>query len=465
MTTTNTTATASRAPRQLHLNAFLMATGHHVAGWRHPDVPRDAALDFAQYKRFAQTAERAAFDAVFLADSVGIRSADTSAALHRTARVSNFEPLTLLSALAAATERIGLIATVSTTYNEPYHVARKFASLDHLSGGRAGWNVVTSSSESEAHNFNRDRHPDHALRYERAREFVGVVAGLWDSWEDDAFVQDAAAGRYFDPDRLHVLDHRGTHFQVRGPLNVARAPQGHPVIVQAGASEPGQALAAQTAEVVFTAQQSLSGARAFYAGIKDRLAQYGRHPDELKILPGVFAVVGESGAEAEEKLQQLQELIHPEVGVQLLSQVIGGFDLSGYPVDGPLPRGIPEPNGPKSRFRLVTSLGYDEGLTIRQLYQRIGTARGHWSIHGTASQVADQLQEWFEGGAADGFNLMPPTLPGGLDDFVRLVVPELRRRGLFRTAYAGRTLREHLGLRRPPNRHALARESGNARAA
>ncbi|MEH3085119.1 MAG: LLM class flavin-dependent oxidoreductase [Xylophilus ampelinus] len=462
---TTTTAAPSAQPRRLHLNAFLMATGHHVAAWRHPDAPRDAALDFAQYRRFAQTAERAKFDAVFLADSVGIRSADTSDTLHRTARVSNFEPLTLLSALAAATERIGLIATASTTYNEPYHVARKFASLDHLSGGRAGWNVVTSSSESEAHNFNRDRHPDHALRYERAEEFVEVVGGLWDSWEDDAFVQDAAAGQYFDPAKLHALAHRGAHFQVRGPLNVARSPQGHPVVVQAGASEPGQALAARTAEVIFTAQQSLAGAQAFYRGIKDRLAQHGRRPDDLKILPGVFAVVGESAAEAEEKLQALQELIHPEVGVQLLSQVIGGFDLSGHPVDGPLPRGIPEPNGPKSRFRLVTGLGYDEGLTIRQLYQRIGTARGHWSIHGTASQVADQLQEWFEGGAADGFNLMPPTLPGGLDDFVRLAVPELQRRGLFRTEYEGRTLREHLGLRRPPNRHALAREAQAARAA
>lgn len=442
--------------RQLHLNAFLMATGHHVAGWRDPGVPRDAALSFAQYKHFAQTAERAKFDAVFLADSVGIRSADTSSTLHRTARVSNFEPLTLLSALSAVTERLGLIATVSTTYNEPYHVARKFASLDHLSGGRAGWNVVTSSSESEAHNFNRDHHPEHALRYERAREFVEVVGGLWDSWEDDAFVQDAAEGTYYDADKLHALHHRGKHFQVRGPLNIARAPQGRPVVVQAGASEPGQALAAQTAEVIFTAQQSLAGAQAFYAGIKGRLQQYGRHPDELKILPGVFAVVGETASEAEEKWDALQGLIHPEVGVQLLSQVIGGFDLSGYPVDGPLPRGIPEPNGPKSRFHLVTQLGYDEGLTIRQLYERIGTARGHWSIRGTASQVADQLQEWFEGGAADGFNLMPPTLPGGLDDFTRLVVPELQRRGLFRTEYTGRTLREHLGLQRPVHRRVAA---------
>ncbi|XAH23954.1 LLM class flavin-dependent oxidoreductase [Xylophilus sp. GW821-FHT01B05] len=445
----------SQEKRQIHLNAFLMATGHHVAGWRHPSVPRDAALSFAQYRAIAQSAERARFDAVFLADSVGIRDA-ASGTQHRTARVSSFEPLTLLSALAAATDRIGLIATVSTTYNEPYHVARKFASLDHISGGRSGWNVVTSSSESEAHNFNRDHHPAHALRYDRAREFVEVVNGLWDSWEDDAFVQDKEEGSYYDPKAVHVLNHRGRHFQVRGPLNVARSPQGRPVVVQAGASEPGQALAAQTAEVIFTAQQSLAGAQAFYAGIKGRLAQYGRHPDELKILPGVFAVVGESAAHAQEKHEQLENLIHPEVGVALLSTVIGGFDFSGYPVDGPLPRNLPEPNGPKSRFHLVTQLAYEEGLSIRQLYQRIGTARGHWSIHGTASHIADQLQQWFEEGAADGFNVMPPTLPEGLDDFTRLVVPELQRRGLFRTEYSGHTLREHLGLQRPANRHSLA---------
>ncbi|MES2188068.1 MAG: LLM class flavin-dependent oxidoreductase [Pseudomonadota bacterium] len=457
-------STPVSTPRRLHLNAFLMAGGHHVAAWRHPSVPTDAWHSLAQYRAIAQSAERAKFDALFLADSVGIRDA-RGKTLRRTARAAFFEPLTLLSALAGATEHIGLIATVSTTYNEPYHVARKFASLDHLSGGRAGWNVVTSSSESEAHNFNRDHHPEHALRYERASEFVDVVTGLWDSWEDDAFVNDKEEGAFFDADKLHVLNHRGRHFQVRGPLNVARSPQGWPVVVQAGASEPGQALAARTAEVIFTAQQSLAGAQAFYAGIKGQLQKYGRRPDDLKILPGVFAVVGESAAQAEEKFQQLQDLIHPEVGVALLSTVIGGFDLSGYPVDGPLPRDIPEPNGPKSRFHLVTKLGYDEGLTIRQLYQRIGTARGHWSIHGTASQIADQLQQWFEEGAADGFNVMPPTLPEGLDDFTRLVVPELQRRGLFRTEYEGRTLRENLGLRRPANRFAATNEHAKERVA
>ncbi|MCR6476248.1 LLM class flavin-dependent oxidoreductase [Variovorax sp. ZS18.2.2] len=449
---------SAKPPRQIKLNAFLMATGHHVAAWRHPDVPLQAGLGFAHYKALAQTAERAKFDGVFLADSVGIRDASASQTLHRSARVSGFEPLTLLSALAAVTERVGLIATVSTTYNEPYHVARKFASLDHLSGGRAGWNVVTSSNEAEALNFNLDRHPEHSLRYERAREFVDVVTGLWDSWDDDAFTHDKAEGEYFDPDRLHVLGHQGKHFRVRGPLNIARPPQGHPVVVQAGASEAGQALAAATAEVIFTAQQSLAGAQAFYRGLKGQLAHHGRDPEGLKILPGVFPVVGQSEQHAKEKLEELQSLIPPDVGAALLSTVIGGVDLAGYPVDGPLPDNLPEPNGPKSRFRLVTELARTEGLSIRQLYQRVGTARGHWSIHGTASQIADQLQQWFEEEAADGFNVMPPTLPGGLDDFVTQVVPELRRRGLFRHEYEGRTLRENLGLARPASRHLLARE-------
>lgn len=439
-----------KPPRQLHLGAFLQATGHHVAGWRHPGAQADAGRNLAHYIALAQRAEAAGFDALFLADGVAIRGMD-DATLPRTARAATFEPLTLLSALAAVTERIGLVATVSTTYNEPFHVARKFASLDHLSGGRAGWNVVTSWSDAEARNFSLERHPAHADRYARAEEFVDVVTGLWDTWEDDAFLYDKDSGRHFDADKLHTLDHRGAHFQVRGPLNVARPPQGHPVIVQAGSSEAGQELAARTAEVIFTAQQSLADAQAFYRGLKARLARYGRTPDQLKILPGVFPVVGRSEAEAQEKFEALQNLIHPSVGLALLSQHLGGIDLSGYPLDGPLPDNLVEPNGAKSRFQLVTGLARREGLTIRQLCLRVATARGHWSIHGTPQSVADQLQAWFEGEAADGFNVMPPWLPGGLDDFIELVLPELRRRGLFRERYTGTTLREHLGLRRPEN--------------
>jgi len=437
--------------RQLKLGAFIMAGGHHVAGWRHPRGQPDAGQNIAHYRQLAQTAERAKFDALFLADGVAIRSHDADT-LYRTARAASFEPLTLLSALSQVTEHIGLVATVSTTYNEPYHVARKFASLDHLSNGRAGWNVVTSWSDAEARNFNLDKHPEHAARYERAEEFVDVVRGLWDSWEDDAFLFDQENGVHFDRNKLHALAHQGRHFSVQGPLNVARSPQGHPVVVQAGSSESGQLLAARTAEVIFTAQQSLSDAQTFYDSLKSRMDRFGRDPEQLKVMPGVFPVVGRSESEAQEKFDELQSLIHPSVGLSLLQQHLGGIDLSGYPLDGPLPQNLQEPNGSKSRFKLVTALARREGLTIRQLYLRVATARGHWSLHGTAESIVDQLEEWFVKGGADGFNIMPPTLPGGLDDFVALVLPELRRRGLFRTEYEGRTLRENLGLARPPHR-------------
>lgn len=440
---------------QFKLGAFLMNTGHHVAAWRHPDAEADGGLDFKHYKRLAQTAERAKFDMAFLADGVAVRRDHNLESLSRSGQLVHFEPLTLLSALSAVTEHIGLVATASTTYNEPYHIARKFASLDYLSSGRAGWNVVTSASEAEALNFNRDKHMEHALRYERAREFLQVVTGLWDSWDDDAFIRDKEAGLYFEPEKLHVLNHKGKHFSVKGPLNVARPPQGYPVIVQAGASEDGQDFAAQTAEVIFTAQQTLEEAQAFYAGIKGRLAKYGRSPDHLKIMPGVFPVIGRTEKEAKEKYDQLQNLIHPSVGLALLSGNVGGFDLSSYPLDGPLPD-LPETNLNKSRQKLVTDLARRENLTIRQLYQAIAGARGHWTIWGAPEQIADRLEEWFVNNAADGFNLMPPYLPGGLDDFVDLVLPILRQRGLFRTEYEGRTLRENLGLLRPVNQFSAA---------
>jgi alkanesulfonate monooxygenase len=437
---------------QIKLGAFLMNTGHHVAAWRHPDAKADGGLDFAHYRQLAQTAERAKFDMVFLADGVAVRRDYNLDSLSRSGQLVHFEPLTLLSALAAVTEHVGLVATASTTYNEPYHIARKFASLDYLSNGRAGWNVVTSASEAEAHNFNREKHMEHALRYERAREFLQVVKGLWDSWDDDAFIQDKASGLYVDPDKIHTLNHRGKHFAVRGPLNVGRPPQGYPVIVQAGASEDGQDFAASTAEVIFTAQQTLKEAQAFYRGIKGRLAQYGRTPEQLKIMPGVFPVIGQTEAEAKDKYDQLQNLIHPSVGLALLSGNIGGFDLSDYPLDGPLPE-LPETNLNKSRQKLVTDLARRENLTIRQLYQAIAGARGHRTIWGTPEQIADQLEEWFVKDAADGFNIMPPYLPGGLDEFVQQVIPILQQRGLFRTEYEGRTLRENLGLSRPASQY------------
>ncbi|MGF6642804.1 LLM class flavin-dependent oxidoreductase [Paraburkholderia sp. GAS82] len=441
---------------QLRLGAFLYPSGHHIAAWRHPEAQADAGVNFRHYVKLAQAAEAAKFDLVFLADGVGTRG-DNVEFLSRTAHsyVAQFEPITLLSALAAVTEHVGLVATASTSFNEPYHVARKFASLDHISGGRAGWNLVTSSNEHEAKNFNRDKHFEHAERYERAIEFAEVVEGLWDSWEDDAFLRDKDQGRFFDPERRHVLDHKGRFFQVRGPLNVARSPQGHPVVVQAGSSEAGRDLAARTAEVIFTAQQTLEDAIDFYSDVKGRLAQYGRHPDDLKIMPGVFPIVGRSESEAREKFEQLQALIDPKVGLALVSGLTGGFDLSGYPLDGPIPE-LPETNASKSRQLLTLELARRENLTIRQLYLRVAGARGHWQLVGTPAQIVDQLEERFVKGGADGYNVMPPVLPAGLDDFVELVIPELRRRGLFRSEYEGRTLRDNLGLRRPVNRHARA---------
>ena len=440
----------TRAPRRmLRLGAFLVAPGYHIASWRHPHAHADGGLDFGHYRDLVQTAERGLFDLVFLSDGLGIRIPFRDAdELSRQGRLVQFEPLTLLSALAVHTTHIGLAATASTSYNEPFNVARQFASLDHLSGGRSGWNVVTSATDAEARNFNLDRQAEHAARYHRAREFMEVVTGLWDSWEDDAFLYDKESGRFFDPQKLHILGHKGEHFQVRGPLNVARPPQGHPVIVQAGASDDGQDFAARWAEVVFTAAQNIDQAREFYGRVKERAVGHGRDPEQVKVLPGVFPVVGRTRAEAEDKYAVLQELVDPVVGLGLLQLLLGDVDISGYPVDGPLPE-LPRTEGSTSRQKLVYDKARREGLTIRQLYESISGGRGHRIVIGTPESLADELEEWFMTGAADGFNIMPAVLPDGLDDFVGMVVPELQRRGLFRTEYEGRTLRENLGLRRP----------------
>lgn len=446
------------AKKQLKLGAFLMSSGHHIAAWRYPGARADGGLNFDHFRQIAQTAERGKFDMIFFADGVAVRERGGTEALRRSGHLVHFEPLTLLSALSVVTERIGLAATVSTTYNEPFHLARKFASLDYLSGGRAGWNLVTSATDAEAKNFNRDQHMGHELRYDRAREFVEVVKKLWDSWEDDAFVRDQESGIYFDVDKLHVPNHKGDHFSVRGPLNVARPPQGYPVIIQAGSSEDGKDLAAQTAEVIFTAQQTLAEGQAFYADVKGRLAHYGRSPDELKIMPGVFPVIGKTEQEAKDKFDHIQSLIDPQIGLGLLSGLLSNVDLTSYPLDGPLPD-LPGTDLAKSRFQLLTDLAQRESLTIRQLYLAIAGARGHRQILGTPSQIADQLEEWFVNDAADGFNIMPPYLPGGLDEFVDLVIPELQHRGLFRTEYEGRTLRENLGLPRPINQFSQTTEA------
>ncbi|QEW19568.1 Nitrilotriacetate monooxygenase component A [Marinibacterium anthonyi] len=442
------------APRQIHLGVSMIGYGYHLAGWRHPDV-ETTSMSLDHYVRVLQTAERGLFDMGFLADGVGIRFSDEpSGALSRSGGHTHFEPLTLLSALSMVTRNIGLVATASTTYNEPYHVARKFASLDHLSGGRAGWNVVTSATDLEARNFGRDSALESAKRYDRAAEFVEVVRGLWDSWEDDAFVRDKDSGVYFDPAKAYILDHKGPHFQVKGPLNATRSPQGHPVIVQAGASDQGRELAAATADVVYAASPVMEHAQAYYADVKGRMARYGRHPDELKIMPGFMAVPGASRAEAEEHYEQLQELVHPLVGLGALSSFVG--DLSGHPLDGPLPDEMPNTRM-SSRGKIFVDIARSRGLTIRELYLSIAGGNGHYRLIGTPKDIVDEMQAWVEAGAADGFNILPTHLPAGLGDVVDQVVPELQRRGLYRTEYRGGTLRENLGLKRPDNRLAARR--------
>lgn len=440
--------------RKIKLGAFLPGGGQHIAAWRHPDSPADGATSFEFHKQLAQTAERGLFDAYFLADtlSVGLGGREGG-----NAKIAGFEPVTLFSALAPLTKNIGFIATSSTTYEEPYTLARKFASLDLISGGRAGWNVVTSAGDDTARNFNRDKQLDHADRYYRAHEHVEVVKALWDSWEDDAFIRDKESGRFYDTDKLHDINHKGAHFQVKGPLNAPRPVQGHPVIVQAGQSEDGRGLAAHSAEVIFTAHQKLETAQEFYRDIKRRVRAAGRNPEHVLIMPGVAPFVGRTEEEARAKYKQLTDLIIPEDGLALLNGLAGQtLDIRGYPLDGPLPP-QDETEGMKSRQILIRQIADENGFTIRQLYEWVATARGHYTVVGTPEQIADQLESWFRNDAADGFNILPPWLPGGLDDFVELVIPELQRRKLFRTAYEGSTLRENLGLPRPVNPWTAAR--------
>lgn len=435
--------------KKLRLGAFIMATGHHIAAWRHPGSQADSGTNIDHYVEVAKTAERGLFDQVFVADTPGLSYSGSEEAFRRQGRVSWFEPVTLWAALSAVTKHIGFVATASTTYESPYLLARKFASLDHISKGRAAWNVVTTGAENVYGNFGLARHPDPAKRYEIAREFVDVVKGLWDSFDDDAFIRDKASGVYFDPKKLHRLNHKGDHFSVTGPLNIGRPPQGYPVIVQAGSSEDGRELAAATAEAIFTAWTSLEEAQAFYRDVKGRLPRYGRKPDELLVLPGISPVIGRTQEEAEAKWQTLQDLIHPAVGLAILQPFWQGEDLTRWDLDAPPPYYPELPEGINSRLHVVIQLAKRDKLTVKELYQYLGGARGHWVVVGTPEKIADVMQEWFENGAADGFNVMPPVLPESLNEFVDLVVPELQRRGLFRTAYEGTTLRENLGLRRP----------------
>jgi alkanesulfonate monooxygenase len=444
--------------KRLRLGAFMRPVSIHTGAWRYPGALPDANFNFPAIRSFAQKLERAKFDAFFMADHLAVLNMPVDA-LKRSHTVTSFEPFTLLSALAAVTERIGLMATASTTYDEPYHIARRFASLDHISGGRAGWNIVTTANPDAALNFGLVEDMDHDERYERAREFYDVVTGLWDSFAEDAFVRDVETGVYFDPARMHVLGHNGKYLQVRGPLNIARPVQGWPVIVQAGASEAGRQLAAETAEVVFAAGGSLEAGKAFYADVKGRMRVIGRDPEAMKILPGAFVVVGETVEEARAKRAHLDSLVHYDSGIASLNGMLG-YDVSGFDPDGPLPE-IPPTNASQSaRERIVTTARRDV-LTIRQLAQRAGSYAG-LAFVGTPRTIADEMERWLHEEGSDGFNVMFPYLPGGLDDFVDRVVPELQARGLFRREYEGATLRENLGLPRPSNRFFPARATAMA---
>lgn len=433
--------------RKLHLGAFMRPVSLHTGAWRYPGAYPDANFNFAHLKSFAQKLEAAKFDAFFMADHLAVLNMPIEA-LRRSHTVTSFEPFTLLSALASVTDRIGLVATASTTFDQPYHIARRFASLDHISGGRAGWNIVTTANPDAALNFGLDDMVEHDERYSRAREFFDVVTGLWDSFADDAFIRDVESGIFFDPARMHVLDHNGPELKVRGPLNIARPPQGWPVIVQAGQSEAGRQLAAETAEVVFCSPRDLAAGKALYADIKGRLEAQGRTRDSLKILPAAFVVVGDTVEEARQKRLKLDSLVHYDSAIASLSIALG-HDAAGFDPDGPLPP-IPETNASKTGRAQVLKLAEEEGLTVRQLAQRYGGYAG-LAFVGTVGTIADEMETWLGQEGSDGFNIVFPYLPDGLDDVTGKLVPELQRRGLFRSDYEGGTLREHLGLARPAN--------------
>lgn len=439
--------------RKMRLGAFLMAGGHHISAWRHPDAFAPAGSDIDHFITLARIAERGKFDMVFIEDAAAIRERNPDKA-SQAARSTSFEPLSLLAALAVNTSHIGLVATASTSYNEPYGLARTFAALDQLSGGRAGWNLVTSASDLEAENFASAGLRPHAERYERAEEFADAALALWDSVGDGAYLPGGAGSAFADPSRLDPVHHRGKHFSVDGILESPRSPQGRPIMVQAGASDTGKELAARTADVVFAASQTIAEAQAYYADVKSRLGKYGRQPDDIRIMPGISPIVAGTEAEARAKYRQLQELIPDAVGVALLASYLSIGDLSAYPVDGPLPD-IPQTQAMQSRQQLIVDLGRRENLSIRDLARHFAGARGHWQVIGTPAEIADAMEERFRLGAADGFNVMPPLFPSGLEDFVALVIPELQRRGLFRQDYEGRTLRANLGVPAPASRHSL----------
>jgi FMN-dependent oxidoreductase (nitrilotriacetate monooxygenase family) len=446
---------ADARPARMHLGVFFNHTGHHIASWRHPKADADANINIDHYLRLAQTAEAAGLDFLFFADSAATAERRPESLRRSAQYTAYFEPTTLLAAMAMVTRRIGLVATATTSYNEPYNVARRFASLDHISKGRAGWNVVTSGNEAEAWNFGREEHFAHDSRYDRAHEFVQVVHGLWDSWDDDAFPRDKASGVYLEPARMHHLDHHGKHFKVRGPLNVPRCPQGYPVIFQAGTSEAGRELAAETAEGVFTSNLTAATQKEHYDDVKGRMARFGRTPDEMKILPGLTAVVAATRQEAHDKWDHLQSLIHPQVGLDYLSMLLStNLTEMGLEPDDTFPvLEMHDKVQSQGMFRNIMATAAREKLTVRQMWERLAGSRGKATMIGSVKDVADEMQQWFEAGACDGFILQPSYLPGELDEVCQMLVPELQRRGLLRVGYEGTMLRDHMGLKRPPSRY------------
>jgi FMN-dependent oxidoreductase (nitrilotriacetate monooxygenase family) len=433
----------ARPKRQMHFGVFWVGTGNHLAGWRREGAATSNS-HWPDVVESAQIAERGKLDMFFIADSVGMDFTFPPSFLSR------HEPTTLLAALATVTSRIGLGGTVSTSFSEPYNVARAFASIDNISGGRAAWNVVTSSRDTAAQNFSQDKIKDHDLRYEIAGEFVDVVRGLWDTWDDGAIVADKKTGKFLDESKVRELNHKGQYFSVKGPLNIERCPQGHPIIVQAGGSPPGQELSARVADVVFSVVNGDTElAKTNYNSLKQRMAKYGREPHELAILPGVMPIVGETDEQAKEQLSLLQSWMKVDEtkAFSVLTQRLH-FDFTGYSLDDLVPE-IPVSHRGQTFNKTIMSMARQQNMTLRDLFNVAGAARGHWAIYGSPKRIADIFEEWFTGEMADGFVILPPHFPGGLNDFVNLVVPELQRRGLFRTDYSGPTLRDHLGLKRP----------------
>lgn len=434
---------------QMKLGLFLVQAGYHDGAWRDPSVPANGGVDIDHYAHLAALVEDAAFHFVFLADTPSVAEQDL-ASIACVSRNDGFEPITLLSALSSRTEHIGLVATATTTYHQPYHIARMLASLDHLSRGRAAWNIVTSFNKFEPENFGEKELPGHDTRYARAREFVEVVKGLWDTWEDDAFIRDKQTGIFADTSKLHLLNHRGRYFSVRGPLNIARPPQGYPVLVQAGSSDAGIRFAAELGEVVFTAEPSLEDGRRYYEGLKEKARVLGREDDQVLIMPGIVPIVGRTKQEASDKIERLRSYVQFDFQIGLVERLLGLVtDLHSINLDSLVPAALPQTNFIQSRQKVLLDLAVRRKFTWRELIRWASDSRGHLMVVGTPDEIADVMVDTFDQRAADGFNLIPAIVPDGIRDFVELVVPELRRRGKFRSKYSGQTLRENLGLKQP----------------